>query len=408
MVFLSAAAALNYADRVALSTVLPALKKELQLADAQLGLLGSAFLWSYALASPFAGRMADCYSRRRLVLASLLLWSLVTALTGLAGGLLSLLLLRVALGLSESLFLPAAIALTAEHHGAATRGRAISLLPMSIHVGVVVGSVGAGFLADRFGWRTSFGVLGLAGLAFGLIFQPLLTDAAPAVPTKAAGRPGTAEVLGYLIRTPSYCVMLGNAMLAGISNWVLLSWLPLYFQESYNLNLAAAGFMGSAMMQSMNVLGTFSGGWVSDLVAVRYPRGRMLLLGGCYMAAAPALLIFLTAPGMSGALTAVAIFSLILTLGGANEQPALCDVVPSRYRSTAIGLMNTCATSAGGVGVFVAGVMKAAMGLNAIFACLSIAVFIGGSAICASYLFFSPRDLRRAINHDSGNVPVKT
>ena len=92
--FLAFAAALNYADRAALSSVLPALRSEFNLTDGQLGLLGSAFLWSYALASPLAGVLADRWSRWKQVAWSLALWSAVTALLGAAHGFVALLGLR--------------------------------------------------------------------------------------------------------------------------------------------------------------------------------------------------------------------------------------------------------------------------------------------------------------------------
>ena len=109
--FLAAAAALNYADRAALSSVLPALRAEFHLSDPQLGLIGSMFLWSYAIASPLAGMLADRWSRRKQVVWSLVVWSGVTALLGAANGLIALLMLRGALGLAESFYLPAATAL---------------------------------------------------------------------------------------------------------------------------------------------------------------------------------------------------------------------------------------------------------------------------------------------------------
>ncbi|HEY1108217.1 MAG TPA: MFS transporter, partial [Opitutaceae bacterium] len=115
--FLAGAAALNYADRAALSSVLPAVRADFALTDVQLGLLGSVFLWSYALGSPFAGWLADRQSRARLVLWSIVAWSLVTAAMGLANGFVSLLFLRFALGVAECFFLPAAIALLSERHG---------------------------------------------------------------------------------------------------------------------------------------------------------------------------------------------------------------------------------------------------------------------------------------------------
>src|SRR5688572_13653972 len=115
-VFLALAAALNYADRSAMSAVLSSVRTEFGVSDVSLGLLGSLFLWSYAVCSPFAGNLADRYSRTKLVIWSLAAWSAVTALMGIATGFTMLLVLRFTLGVAECLFLPSAIALIAELH----------------------------------------------------------------------------------------------------------------------------------------------------------------------------------------------------------------------------------------------------------------------------------------------------
>src|SRR5690606_26647534 len=113
VVFLMFAAAPNYADRAILSAVLPALRADLQLSDVAMGMLGSAFLWSYALCSPLAGSIADNFSRTRIVILSIIGWSAVVILMGFVTGFPMLLVLRIGLGVTECFFLPAAFALIA-------------------------------------------------------------------------------------------------------------------------------------------------------------------------------------------------------------------------------------------------------------------------------------------------------
>jgi MFS transporter, Spinster family, sphingosine-1-phosphate transporter len=405
VIFLMAGSVLNYADRAALSSVLPPLKADLGLTDGQLGLVGSVFLWSYALASPFAGTIADRYSRSRIVFISLILWSLVTALTSAVGGLLSLLALRIALGFTESLYIPAAIALTADHHGAATRGKAISLLITGMSLGVVLGGAGAGYLADLFGWRMGFWALGIVGVAFGLISRPLLTHEPPISVAQSAVQPSAVEALRYLARTPSYYVLLGKAALSGIAGWIFFAWLPLYYQETFDISLAAAGVAGTVMLQITGVLGTVVGGWASDKAAIRDTRRRMLMHGHGYMLAAPFLLIFIGQPSLTLTVIAVSAFSLFRGIGNANEQPIVCDVVPSRYRSTAIGLMNTCATAIGGTGVFVAGLLKQSIGLNAVFGWLSVAFIVSSAFLYTAYFLCAARDVARAATCEAASGP---
>ena len=104
---------LNYCDRQAVFAMFPSLRTDLAMTDRQLGLTGAMFLWVYAFGCPIAGQLADRYSKRLLVVLSLVVWSLVTVATGLAGSAVVLLGLRAAMGVSEALFMPSAIALTA-------------------------------------------------------------------------------------------------------------------------------------------------------------------------------------------------------------------------------------------------------------------------------------------------------
>jgi predicted MFS family arabinose efflux permease len=398
VLLLACAAALNYADRAAFSSVLPPLRQDLGLSDATLGLLGSLFLWSYALASPFAGAIADRFPRRTLVLVSLATWSAVTAATGLATGVISFAFLRIALGVAESLYLPAAIALLADHHDTTTRGRALSIHSLGLNCGVVLGGAFAGYSAQHFGWRTGFLVLGIVGVGLALFARrriPIAPTPVGATPSSSA-HPPVRTALRYLSRVPSFYVLLLKTMLAGFSIWIFLNWLPLYFNEAFHMSLGAAGFAGTFMLQISTMIGIAGGGWISDWVAKRDPRSRMLVMALSYSCAAPFLLLFTTRPGFGIVVLAVSAFSFLRGLGEASEKPCLCDVVPACYRSTALGLMNTLATAAGGLGVLLAGLLKRDWGLETVFAASSGVFVIAGLCLFAGYRWFLPRDIARA------------
>jgi len=396
--FLAVAAALNYADRAALSAVLAPVRGEFQLTDVQLALLGSIFLWSYALGSPLAGLLADRWSRTRVIAVSLVLWSGVTAVTGAADGFASLLVLRGALGLAESLYLPAAFALMADWHGAGTRARAMSLISIGVNAGMIAGGSFAGFMAEHHGWRSGFWVLGVGGIALALAARPLLCP-----PPVAAGRtadpgvrPSWGAALRYLAGVPSYWVLVGESLLSGLGNWIFLAWLPLYFRESFNLTLAQAGFAGTFTLQVSVVLGVIVGGWLSDRVAATSPERRMLLYAGFYLAAAPSLLLFLGQASLPATAAALATFAFLRGMGQANDTPIQCEIVPAPYRSTAVGLMNTVSTAAGGTGVLFAGLLKESLGLGGIFAGVAGIFTLAAALLLTGYLRFVRRDIARA------------
>jgi len=393
--YLALVAGLNYGDRLAFSSVLAPIQTSLGISSTLVGLLGSAFFWSYAICSPVAGILADRYSRQKLIVGSLVLWSVATLLTGAANGWATLITARVMFGIAASLYLPAAIALLADCHGPATRGLAMGYHSAGLNIGAVVGGVLAGYMAEDFGWPSGFWVLGGAGLLLATL-APLGLGRRMVATVPTTARVSMMESLRYLAGTRSFYLLMFNAMMAGAAVWIFSNWLPLYFRETFQMNLGAAGFAGTFTPQVMIVLGVFLGGWISDRAAAQDRRRRMLVQGGWYLMAGLFPLLFLLRPGMLLAGVAIAGFSLFRALGQINENPVLCEVVPAHFRSTAVGLMNTWAMGAGGVGVFVAGVLKDQFGLNAVFAGLSLLLATATAGCLLGYRWLLSHDIARA------------
>ena len=157
---------LNYCDRQAVFSMFPVLKADLGFTDKQLGLVGAYFLWVYGVGSFFAGQIGDRFSKRWLIVASLVVWSLVTAATGLSRSPAELLALRALMGIAEALFMPAAIALTANAFPPATRSRAIAALTTAQIMGNVGGGWFGGWMANEGHWRGAFYALGAVGVIF--------------------------------------------------------------------------------------------------------------------------------------------------------------------------------------------------------------------------------------------------
>ena len=404
--FLFFAAGLNYADRTALSSVIPPLRAEIGITDAEVGIAGMLFLWSYALASPFAGNIADRYSRSRLVMWSLVAWSLVTIVTGFSQSVMMLFVLRVALGLAECFYLPAAGALLVEHHSPATRGKATSLHMLGLNLGLIMGGALAGYLAENFGWHLGFWVLGGLGLLLAGLSQIFLSDVHPSHPPPAASharKPDTTlvrEAWAYCLRVPTFYCLLTSAMAAGVASWIFLTWLPLYFTETYNLKLGQAGLLGVALYKAPVFIGIAIGGWLSDRVIGRNVRGRGLIKGLSFIISAPFLFFFMGAPTFAFIAVMMVMSSIIRAIGLPSEHPLICEVIPARYRSTAIGIFNTCGSAAGGVGVLLSGVFKKELGLNVIFGASSFIYVIAGILMLIAYWFFLGHDMTRAQERD--------
>jgi MFS family permease len=402
--FLSVAAGLNYADRTALSSVIPPLRADLGATDAQIGWAGLLFLWSYAVFSPMAGNLADKISRTRIILWSLVGWSLITLGTGLVTGVTALLFMRAALGVAESFYLPAAAALLGDHHGPATRGKAMGLHMLGLNLGVLLGGSFAGLLAEYFGWRPGFWVLGGAGLVLACFSRFFLVDGPVALrpPDEAAPtKPKPSQAWGYLLRTPTFHGMLLSAMVAGVASWTFLSWLPLFFSENYGLQLGAAGLAGVALYKAPGLVGTALGGWISDYAIRRDRRGRVMVKALSFLVSCPVLFLFIGAPNFVLVATTLVLTSLIRAVGVPSEHAILCEVVPTQFRSTAVGIYNTCGSAAGGIGVLLAGLFKQDLGLNLIFGASSGLYLVAGLVLVAVYWFCMKDDMERAQRHES-------
>jgi MFS family permease len=366
VMILAAIAGMNYADRTAISTAYPLVRTDLGLTDVAMAAIGSVFLWAYAIGSPVARHFADRTSRTRLVLWSLVGWSAATPATAFVQNVNEMLATRVLLGIVESAYLPAAVALIADHHGPETRATAMGLHLAGLNAGLIGGGFACGYLGDRIGWRAVFLLLGSAGFALALIAQMVLRDG----PVRQAGTLRAHFALENavsLLRVATADAILLEAMLVATGTWIFLNWLPLYYKETFNLSLAAAGFSGTFMIQMAAVIGITAGGVISG----RFSRGvlprRVMLFAACYFCAAPFLAAFTFRPGFVASSLCIFAYSLLRNIGSCNEPPILCDVLRNDLRATAIGLMNSLSCAAGGIGVLAAGYFKRDWGLAGVW-----------------------------------------
>lgn len=132
---------LNYLDRQVIFSVFPLLQKNLKLTDLELGLLSASFLWVYAIASPLTGYLADRFGRKKVIVASLMVWSVMTWATGKARNFGELLAVRGLMGVSEAAYLPAGLAMIADHHSERTRSLATGIHYSGAYLGIVLGGV---------------------------------------------------------------------------------------------------------------------------------------------------------------------------------------------------------------------------------------------------------------------------
>lgn len=368
---------LNYSDRQVVFSIFPILKSELHFTDTQLGLTGSIFLWIYAICSPIAGQIGDRFSKRVLVVLSLVLWSGVTALTGLSNSAFMLLGCRALIGITESLFMPAAVALTANAHAPETRSRAIAVFDTAQLAGVVMGGWFGGFMADSFHWRYAFYVLGIVGILFATPYGLFLrgTSEEAAVETKKS-QGGLA--IGTLVRVPSYRFLCVVFPAFTFVLWLLYTWLPNFLYEKFSLSLAEAGFTATVYLQTATLIGLLVGGVWADWLFVKTKAARFWLVCiGLFLSAPCVHLIGNTDSLLFTKLAAVG-FGLGSGLFIANLMAASFEVVPADTRASSVGCLNLIGAFVSGFAALLGGVWKQTVGVAALMSYASLICIAAG------------------------------
>src|SRR5215472_15183209 len=160
---------LNYIDRYILAAVLPRMQTELSLSNSQAGLLATAFLVTYFLTSPFFGALGDRLSRTRLMALGVAAWSIATAVTGFMRSFVQLMVARSFVGIGEASYATISPALLTDYFPREKRGRAFSIFYVAIPLGAAAGYLLGGFIEAALGWRAAFYIVGLPGIAMGLL-----------------------------------------------------------------------------------------------------------------------------------------------------------------------------------------------------------------------------------------------
>jgi MFS family permease len=385
---------LNYSDRQVVFSIFPILKSELHFTDTQLGLTGSIFLWVYAICSPIAGQIGDRFSKRLLVILSLLLWSGVTVLTGFSDSVAMLLFCRALIGITESLFMPAAVALTANAHGPKTRSRAIAIFDTAQLAGVVMGGWFGGFMAQEFHWRAAFYSLGLVGIVYAIPYLTFLrnTSEEAEVETRKAGG---ALAIAALVRVPSYRVLCLVFPAFTFVLWLLYTWLPNFFYEKFSLTLADAGFTATVYLQSATFVGLLLGGGVADWLYSRTKAARFWLVCGGLFLAAPC--VHLVGNSDSLFLTKLAAVGFGLGSGVvmANLIVSSFEVIPADTRASAVGWLNFMGAFVSGFAALLGGLWKETVGIHHMMSYASLACAAAGILLIVGIKLHFQRDYER-------------
>jgi MFS family permease len=398
----------NYADRQAIFSVFPLIEREMHLTPVQLGLLGSAFAWVYGLAAPLAGMIVDRVRRKTAILGGLYAWSAICIATIASFDFKHLLFWRAAEGLGETFYYPASMSLVSDYHDSRTRSRAMGLHQTSVYIGTIGGGFFAGLIGQYYGWRLSFIVFGGLGILLGVFLQRRLIepergaadrlDAAAAghVPPAAGERLPFREFVRLVARTPTVLCLMGAFMCANFVAVVLLSWMPTFLYERFDMGLAMAGLTATVFVQLASMVGAPLGGWLADAWRRRSPKGRLAVQMVGVLGGAPFVVLCGMTQSIGWLVLALTMWGLFKGLYDANIFASVFDVVRPEARGTAAGFMNTVGwLGGGGTAPIVIGVIAADRGLGIAIALASVVYVAAAALLLTAILLFVRKDVEQ-------------
>jgi predicted MFS family arabinose efflux permease len=370
----------------------------LRFTEVQLGLIGSIFTWVYSVSMPVAGRLADLLPRRRMVLASLILWSLATLGTGFSNSVRVFLLWRAAMGVTEALYIPAALGLIAAWHGASTRSKALAIHATAQLAGIALGGWYGGWSAETIGWRAGFFVLAGVGLTYAAVLSRLLPSP-PAAVEMPSRRPAAAW---DIFRSRCYAALACAFFAFCAELWMLYAWLPDFVHGKFGLSLAQSGFTATFYLQGGSALGVLAGGALADAAARCWPAGRFFTAGAGVLLSAPLAYATFASGSLAAMKLAAAGFGLVAGLMIANVFAAAYDVIAERNYGFGAGVLNFVGGLSGGSSIFLTGLFKERLGVQALMGWAATASAGSAALMLVATSAWFDRDRRALLERQPG------
>ncbi|MBB3032522.1 spinster family MFS transporter [Alteriqipengyuania lutimaris] len=406
--------ALNFVDRQLLVILQEQIKEELVLSDTQLGLLsGLAFAVFYVSCGIPIARWADSGNRRNIIALALTVWSGMTAVSGLAQNYAQLVLARVGVGVGEAGGSPPAHSMISDIFPEKERATALSIYSIGIYIGILTGFALGGFIADAFGWRMAFFVVGLPGVIVALFLRFAVAEPirgwSEKRETEVGDNPGVIEVLKFLWSRKTFRNLALAGSLQAMIIYAIGNWLPSYFLRYHEIGLAQLGVWMALTAGFGGGAGSFFGGWLADRMGQRDRRWYVWGSAIMILAITPVLLVMLTTGNLTLALLLTGVFHF---LSASYLGPALAvshGLVGLRMRALTSAVFFFFINLIGlGLGPFFVGSLSDGFSAAGYEAALPTAMLIVGCIAsvwgCVHYLIAS-RHLREDIANSPATAP---
>jgi len=355
VLLLGVAIFLNYVDRGSLPVASPKLIGELRITPEAYGWAVSAFFWVYAPVQLFAGWLCDRFSVYKLLAGGIMLWAASTLLMGFVGGFASLFVLRIMLGIGESLAFPGSSKIIARHVPADRRGIANAIVATGLALGPAVGTLVGGLLVANWGWRAMFFFFGAVTLLWLLPWAQTVRS----LPTIGHHDEGAAVPLRALIgKWPLWSMSIVHS-LGNYCFYFLLAWLPLYLTKSRGFSVSEMAWLAALgyAVQGACALGYghFSDWWTRSGRSEAVCR-RWMMVASQVLAAAALL-------GLAFAYSALSIAILLCLAGAASASLSLNLYAVAqmfagpRASGTWVGFQNALGNMSGIIGPPITGLL---------------------------------------------------
>ena len=361
LILLTVVAAFNYLDRLVLSLLLEPIKQEFDLSDSQLGFLtGFGFALFYAVAGIPIARWADHGNRNTVVVLTTGLWSAMVALCGMVGSFTQLLLVRVGVAVGEAGCLPTASSLIADYFDRAERPKAMAFYWFCAPLAMILGYMGGGWLADNYGWRTTFIVVGVPGIFFALLAKLTLREPRSKrdqqqVPTQ----PPLKFLLVMLSQQKTLRSIVSAFVIAYFFSMGFSQWLPTFFMRSHGMSASEVGTWFALTYGGLGFLGT----WLGGFLAIRYAACKeSIQMRGCTLIFGVSGLLYLgvfLSPNQYMAVGCLSAVAMISFMCNGVIFSAIQSLVPDSMRAVTLAFIFLLANLVGlGIGPLAVGALS--------------------------------------------------
>jgi MFS family permease len=271
----------NFIDRQILAILAPSIKAELLLSDTQIGALsGVAFGIFYATLGIPIARLADRYSRVNVIAISLSIWSLMTALSGLAANFWQLLVARIGVGIGEAGGSPPSHSLLADYFAPSKRATALGIYALGIPIGILFGNLAGGWVDEIFGWRYAFFVVGIPGILLAILLRVTVREP-PRGHTETTKQTLEQVPFSVVVKTmwqkKSFRHMSLGAATQAFVGYGAIAWMPMFLVRSHDMSSGEVGTALGLIIGIFGGLGTFLGGYLADRFGTKNVKWYMLI-----------------------------------------------------------------------------------------------------------------------------------